>query len=82
MQLPRRVYPDHREPELYHKLKWIQEIQPELPYLGDKHDGSRLHGIGFLPDIYVTRTVAAVRRGEDECLEAALTYLRERKGSH
>ena len=41
-----------------------------------KHDGSRLHGIGIAPDILINRTVAAVRRGEDEYINAALAHLR------
>ncbi len=40
-----------------------------------KHNGSRLHGVGFVPDVLLTRTVAGVRRGEDEYVTAARAYL-------
>lgn len=37
-----------------------------------KHDGSQLHGIGFLPDIYVDKTINGVKEGRDEFLEKAI----------
>lgn len=37
-----------------------------------KQDGSQLHGIGFLPKIYVDRTVAGIKAGRDEYLEKAI----------
>ena len=37
-----------------------------------KHDGSRHHGIGILPTVPVSPTLAGVRAGRDEILEAAL----------
>ena len=37
-----------------------------------KHDGSQLHGIGILPDIYVTKTIEGVKSGRDEVLEKAI----------
>ena len=42
-----------------------------------KHDGSTLHGIGFLPDIYVHRTIEGVKEGRDEYLEAAIELTRK-----
>ena len=40
-----------------------------------QHDGSRLHGVGFAPDVLLERTVAGVRRGEDEYIAAARAHL-------
>jgi C-terminal processing protease CtpA/Prc len=37
-----------------------------------KHDGSRLHGVGVLPDVRVSRTLAAIREGRDEFPERAI----------
>ncbi|MEL6562300.1 MAG: S41 family peptidase [Bacteroidota bacterium] len=37
-----------------------------------KHDGSRLHGIGFLPDIEVRPTIKGIIEGRDEVLEKAI----------
>ncbi len=37
-----------------------------------KHDGSRLHGIGFLPDVEVRPTVQGIIDGRDEVLEKAI----------
>ena len=37
-----------------------------------KHDGSRLHGIGFLPDVEVRPTIQGIREGRDEVLEKAI----------
>ncbi|MFK7812122.1 MAG: S41 family peptidase [Maribacter sp.] len=37
-----------------------------------KHDGSQLHGIGFLPDIYVNPTIEGLKEGKDEFLEKAI----------
>jgi C-terminal processing protease CtpA/Prc len=37
-----------------------------------KHDGSRHHGVGILPDVYVNRTIKGVRENRDEFLEKAL----------
>lgn len=37
-----------------------------------KHDGSQHHGVGILPTLPVERTIAGVRDGRDEVLEAAL----------
>jgi C-terminal processing protease CtpA/Prc len=37
-----------------------------------KHDGSRHHGVGVLPTVPVSRTIAGVRAGRDELLEKAI----------
>lgn len=37
-----------------------------------KHDDSRLHGIGFLPDVYVLKTIQGVKEGRDEFFEKAI----------
>ena len=42
-----------------------------------KHDGSQLHGIGFLPDVYVERTIEGIRTGRDEFLEKAIEIAKE-----
>ncbi|HEY0139422.1 MAG TPA: S41 family peptidase [Thermoanaerobaculia bacterium] len=39
-------------------------------------DGSVLHGRGIVPDVRVARTVAGVRAGRDEVLEAAIAAVR------
>ncbi len=42
-----------------------------------KHDGSRLHGVGILPDVRVEKTLQGVKSGEDEFLEKALEMVRK-----
>ena len=37
-----------------------------------KHDGSRHHGVGILPTVPVSRTIAGVAAGRDELLEKAI----------
>ncbi|MEL6562301.1 MAG: S41 family peptidase, partial [Bacteroidota bacterium] len=37
-----------------------------------KHDGSQLHGIGIIPDVYVERTPEGIAAGRDEVLEKAI----------
>lgn len=37
-----------------------------------KHDGSQHHGIGILPNVYVTKTIEGVKSGKDEFLEKAI----------
>jgi C-terminal processing protease CtpA/Prc len=37
-----------------------------------KHDGSQHHGIGILPTVSVSRTIAGVTAGRDEVLERAI----------
>ena len=41
-----------------------------------KHDGSRHHGVGILPTVPVSRTLAGVREGRDEFLEKAIETVR------
>lgn len=43
-----------------------------------KHDGSQLHGIGFIPDIYVNRTIKAMKEGRDEYLEKAIELTKQK----
>lgn len=42
-----------------------------------KHDGSQLHGIGFLPDVNVERTIEGVKAGRDEFLEKAIELAKQ-----
>jgi len=42
-----------------------------------KHDGSPLHGVGILPDVYVEKSLKGVKEGRDEFLEAALRLANE-----
>lgn len=42
-----------------------------------KHDGSTLHGVGFLPDVTVKRTIKGVKEGRDEFLEKAIQIAKE-----
>jgi C-terminal processing protease CtpA/Prc len=37
-----------------------------------KHDGTPLHGVGILPDVYVEKTIKGVREQRDEFLEKAI----------
>lgn len=37
-----------------------------------KHDGSPLHGVGILPDVYVQKTIQGIRENRDEFLEKAI----------
>ena len=41
-----------------------------------KHDGSQLHGIGILPDVYVKKTIKGIKEGKDEFLDKALEIAR------
>jgi C-terminal processing protease CtpA/Prc len=43
-----------------------------------KHDGSKLHGVGFLPDIYMSKTIEGVRESRDEFLEKAIKIAKEK----
>ncbi|WP_116126683.1 S41 family peptidase [Lewinella sp. IMCC34183] len=140
MKIPQIVYPDGEEPVGYSPRNWIDFMQPQAPFLGERpvvfltdgravsyaesflgfvkgyglgtlmgqptagangnvntlhlpgeisitftgmqvtqHDGSRLHGVGIQPDVYLERSVAGVREGRDEFLEAGLNYLRDRR---
>jgi hypothetical protein len=40
-----------------------------------KHDGSRHHGVGILPTVPASRTLAGIREGRDELLEKAIALL-------
>lgn len=37
-----------------------------------KHNGSQHHGVGILPNVYVTKTIQGVKEGRDEFLEKAI----------
>ena len=37
-----------------------------------KHDGSPLHGVGILPDVYARKTIQGIRDNRDEFLEKAI----------
>lgn len=37
-----------------------------------KHNGSQHHGIGILPDIYVSKTILGIKDGRDEFLEKTI----------
>jgi C-terminal processing protease CtpA/Prc len=37
-----------------------------------RHDGSRLHGVGVVPAVRVSPTIAGIRGGRDEVLEKGL----------
>lgn len=40
-----------------------------------KHEGSRHHGVGIIPNVRVERTIKGVREGRDEFLEKALEII-------
>jgi C-terminal processing protease CtpA/Prc len=42
-----------------------------------KHDGSPLHGMGIIPDVYVAKTIKGVRENRDEYYEKALDMARK-----
>lgn len=42
-----------------------------------KHNGSQHHGIGILPNVYVTKTIQGIRVGLDEFLEKAIEIAKE-----
>lgn len=44
-----------------------------------KHDGSRHHGVGIIPDVYVEKTIKGIREGRDEFLEKALQIIKDEK---
>jgi hypothetical protein len=44
-----------------------------------KHNGSRLHGIGIVPNILVSKTIKGVAEGRDEFLEKAIDIANEKK---
>lgn len=41
------------------------------------HDGSQHHGIGILPDYYVSPTVKGIRENKDEALEKAIRLIKK-----
>jgi hypothetical protein len=42
-----------------------------------KHDGSQHHGIGIIPDIYVSKTIEGIKKGKDEFLEKAIELTKQ-----
>ena len=40
-----------------------------------KHDGSQLHAIGVLPDIYVNKTIEDIKANKDTYLEKAIEII-------
>lgn len=40
-----------------------------------KHDGSQHHGVGIIPNIYVTKTIEGIKTGKDEFLEKAIEII-------
>jgi C-terminal processing protease CtpA/Prc len=46
-----------------------------------KHDGSRLHGVGYAPNVPVSPTIRGTAEGRDEVLERAIELLRSRRSA-
>lgn len=44
----------------------------------DKHDGSRLHGVGVVPTVPAVATPAGIAAGRDEVLEKAIEVLQRK----
>lgn len=44
-----------------------------------KHDGSQHHGVGIIPNVYVTKTIKGVKEGRDEFLEKAIEIAKSSK---
>jgi C-terminal processing protease CtpA/Prc len=44
-----------------------------------KHNGSQLHGVGIIPDVYVNKTIKGVAEGRDEFLEKAIEIAKANK---
>ena len=42
-------------------------------------EGGQTQRIGLSPDIYVKRTIAGIREGRDELMEAATAYILDKK---
>ncbi len=42
-----------------------------------KHNGSQHHGIGILPNVYVTRTIKGIKEGRDEFLDKAIEIAKQ-----
>jgi len=45
-----------------------------------KHDGTQLYGIGYVPQRPVARTLAGIKAGKDELLDAAIAELTKEQG--
>lgn len=43
-----------------------------------KHNGSQHHGIGILPNVYVTKTIQGIKEGRDEFLEKAIELAKQK----
>lgn len=43
-----------------------------------KHDGSQHHGIGILPNVYVTKTIQGIKDGRDEFLDKAIEIAKQK----
>lgn len=43
-----------------------------------KHNGSQHHGIGILPNVYVTKTIQGVKESRDEFLEKAIEIAKQK----
>lgn len=43
-----------------------------------KHNGSQHHGIGILPDVYVTKTIQGIKEGRDEFLDKAIELAKQK----
>jgi len=44
-----------------------------------KHNGSQHHGIGILPNVYVTKTIQGIKDGRDEFLDKAIEIAKQNK---
>jgi hypothetical protein len=60
-----------------------------IPLMGDysimwtgmkvlKHDSSQHHGIGILPNVYVTKTIKGIQEGHDEFLDKAIEIAKQK----
>jgi len=43
-----------------------------------KHNGSQHHGIGILPNVYVTKTIQGIKDGRDEFLDKAIEIAKQK----
>ena len=44
-----------------------------------KHDGSQQHGVGIIPNVFVSKTIKGVIESRDEFLETAIELANEAK---
>ena len=51
---------------------FLVDIPIATPAWKSSKDGSRFHGIGFLPDVEVRPTIQGIIEGRDEVLERAI----------